>query len=104
LANTELAIQKKTNQGKKKWEILGFPNPPPHYYKQQVFKSYAEKYNLKIFVETGTYLAEMIEAMKTSFDKIYSIEISHDLFNRAKKRFKSEKNIELVLGNSGEKI
>jgi len=55
-------------------------------------------------VETGTYLKEMIEAMKTSFDKIYSIEISHDFFNRAKKRFKSEKNIEPVLGNSGKKI
>jgi len=97
-------LKKRQSREIKKWRILGFPNPPPHYYKQQVLKHYAEKYNIRIFVETGTYLGDMVEAMKASFDKIYSIEISQDFFNRTKKRFKSEEKLKLIWGDSGKKL
>jgi hypothetical protein len=83
------------------WEKNGKPSPPPHIIKQQTLQSYAEKYNLKVLVETGTFYGDMIEAMKNVFDKIYSIELSQELFERAKKRFKNQKQVELIQGDSG---
>ena len=50
------------------------PVPPPHVVKQRVLREYAERYELKVFVETGTYRGDMVQAMKPLFDKIYSIE------------------------------
>ncbi len=43
----------------------------------------------------------MVEAMKNDFDQIYSIELSKELYEEAKWRFKDEKQIELIHGNSG---
>jgi len=86
------------------WEKNGKPNPPPHIIKQLILRSYKEKFKLKILVETGTYYGDMVEAMKNDFDKIYSIELSKELFNKAKKRFKGENKISLIHGDSATEI
>lgn len=83
------------------WEKKGRPVPPPHIIKQQTLRSLVKKFGLKILVETGTYYGDMVEAMKRDFDKIYSIELSKELYEKAKKRFKGEGNIELIQGDSG---
>lgn len=83
------------------WEKNGKPNPPPHVVKQMVLRKYANAYGLKILVETGTYLGDMVEAMKLDFDKIYSIELSETLYEQAVLRFKGASNIELIQGDSG---
>ncbi len=44
------------------WERQGRPVPPPHVVKQRVLRGYAERYHLNIFVETGTYRGDMVEA------------------------------------------
>ena len=80
------------------------PVPPPHIIKQRVLRRYAEEYSLKILVETGTYYGEMVEAMKNYFYRIYSIELSEQLFDDVKKRFKSAKHIELIHGDSGKEL
>ena len=69
------------------WEKRGRSALPPHIIKQGVIRSFAEKYGLRILVETGTYYGDMVEAMKHCFDRIYSIELSGELFERATKRF-----------------
>ena len=61
--------------------------PPPHIVKQLVIREYACKYNLKIFVETGTLRGDMVYAMRPYFEQIYSIELSTRLYRQAKKRF-----------------
>ena len=43
----------------------------------------------------------MANALKNDFDCIYSIEISKELYNKAKKRFKTDKIIKLIQGDSG---
>ena len=43
----------------------------------------------------------MVEAMKTRFKKIYSIELSDDLYRKAKDRFVNDKHVELLKGDSG---
>lgn len=83
------------------WERNGCPNPPPHLVKQKAIKEYKDKYNYNILVETGTYLGDMVEAQKSNFDKLFSIELGADLFKNAKKRFKDDKNVILELGDSG---
>jgi hypothetical protein len=86
------------------WEERGKPIPPPHVVKQRVLREYAEEYHLRVLVETGTQKGAMIEAMKHHFDEIYSIELSEELFQRAKKRFASEEHIELIHGDSGKEL
>jgi len=88
----------------REWEMKGMPVPPPHIIKQRVLRRYAEEYSLKILVESGTYQGEMVEAMKAIFIKIYSIELNEQLFDDAKKRFKSAKHIELIHGDSGKEL
>jgi len=74
---------------------------PPHIFKQTVLKEYSKRYGLKILVETGTYLGDMVEAMRADFDLIYSIELSKDLYEKAMIRFKGVNNIEIIQGDSG---
>jgi hypothetical protein len=75
--------------------------PPPHIVKQRILKTYAHRFDLKILVETGTYYGDMVEAMRTSFDRLYSIELSRDLYEMATVRFKGIEHIELIHGDSG---
>jgi hypothetical protein len=83
-----------------KWHKNGCPIPPPHIVKQQTLITYAMKYGLRILVETGTYYGDMVQAMKGYFDQVYSIELSEELYGKAKKRFNRSKNIKLICGDS----
>lgn len=85
----------------REWEKNGRPAPLPHIIKQKILRKFAKQYNLKVFVETGTYYGEMVDAMKGIFDRVYSIELSQELFEKAKERFKPSKHVELLMGDSG---
>ena len=87
-----------------KWENDGYPIPPPHIVKQETIKKYAADFNIKIFIETGTYLGDMADAVKREFDLIYSIELSHDLWLKASNRLKSYNHIKIIEGDSGEEL
>ena len=82
------------------WEKNGKSAPSPHLVKQIEIVECSKKNNSKILVETGTYYGDMVEAMKKKFDKIYTIELSDQLFQMAKNRFKHQNNIEIFQGNS----
>lgn len=84
----------------RKWTLSGKPMPTPHSVKQMTVKAYAAQFGIDIFVETGTYLGEMVNAVKYSFKKIYSIELSSELHERAKKKFSRHKHIVLLKGDS----
>src|SRR5258706_16154496 len=70
------------NSGKEihKWESAGRPIPPPDAVKQKVVREYAERFRIKLLVETGTYLGDMINAVKDVFSVIHSIELDKALF------------------------
>jgi hypothetical protein len=67
-------------------------------------KALAEKYNLKYFVETGTLTGDTVDYVNSlgCFDKIFSVEIEPELYDLANKRFSSNDNVEILLGNSYE--
>ncbi len=86
------------------WERKGRPVPPPHIVKQQALRQYAARYNLHVLVETGTYNGDMVEAMRAVFDRIYSIELSKELYEKARSRFRGVAHIELMHGDSGSEL
>ena len=88
----------------KSWENKGKPLPPPHVVKQKAIQAYQKRSGYPILVETGTYKGDMIIAQKDFFKKIYSIELSKTLFERAKKRFRNYPFVSLLQGNSGDVI
>jgi hypothetical protein len=77
---------------------------PPNRVKQNTVIYYAKKYHPVIFVETGTYFGDMVNAVKNYFEQIYSIELDNFLFNRAKKRFRSNSLINIIHGNSKDEL
>lgn len=86
------------------WESRGRPVPPPHAVKRRAIRELAQKYHAKILVETGTYYGDMVYAMKGLFDQVYSIELSKELHRLANRRFKSDRNVEIIQGDSGVKL
>ncbi len=85
----------------KKWEKEGKPVPPPHVLKQTTIISFQKQFGINLLVETGTYLGDMIAALKNHFTKLISIELSQELYQAALKRFKKDKHVTLVHGDSG---
>jgi len=85
-----------------KWLKSGRPVPPPHIVKQEVVKHYAETYRPNILIETGTFRGEMVDACSTVFNRIYSIELSKELFLETSKRFSNQKHVSILQGDSVE--
>ena len=98
------AVKRRQQKELVAWERIGKPVPPPHIVKQKALRDYSKTYGLRILVETGTYLGDMVEAMKADFDRIYSIELSKDLYEKAVKKFADVKNVELIHGDSGTEL
>ena len=84
------------------WKEKGYPIPPPHLFKQNTIEEYQNKFGNTILIETGTYMGDMIEAQKNNFKTLYSIELSVKLHKKAQRRFRHNKNIHIVQGDSGE--
>ena len=84
----------------KKWLLSGKPIPVPHTVKQMTVKEYANMFKTDIFVETGTYLGEMVFALKDVFQQIYSIELSTKLYEKVNKKFSKYKHISIYNGDS----
>ncbi|HUI91448.1 MAG TPA: hypothetical protein VLX68_04280 [Chitinivibrionales bacterium] len=82
------------------WLAKGRPVPPPHIVKQMAIKEYAGKYKIGVFVETGTYLGEMVEAMAGTFTAVYSIELNREFLDKARRRLSRFANVTLLLGDS----
>ena len=84
-----------------RWKRNGCIGPPPRILKQLIIGEYQQKSSYTIFIETGTYRGDMVEAQKSRFKKIISIELSRKLFEEAKHRFRKDPHIDLVYGDSG---
>ena len=88
----------------KAWNAAGKPAPPPHSIKRQIVATYAKAFETRTLIETGTYLGDMLAAMRPNFDHLISIDLSPELAERARKRFRKYPSIHIVQGDSGEKL
>ncbi len=86
------------------WIQSGSPVPPPHFIKQEIIQDYAIKFGCEVFVETGTFKGDMVEAQKQLFKRLISIELDTNLYLAAKERFKLDNKIEIVQGDSGKEL
>jgi hypothetical protein len=98
----ETRIRKGIKRQLEQWHYDGCPFPPPHIVKQITIAYYQKKYSISTLIETGTYIGDMIEAQKKRFKRIFTIELSSVLYEKAKSRFAYDKNIVLLHGNSGQ--
>jgi hypothetical protein len=85
-----------------RWISAGRPVPPPHLIKQRIIRRYAKNFRLPVFIETGTYRGDMVEAVKGDFERIYSIELGEDLARKAAQRFAADPHVTVFHGDSGE--
>ena len=83
------------------WKRQGAPIPPPHEVKQSIIIEYQQQFGYEILIETGTFLGKMIKAQQNNFKRIYSIELSEKLFQRAQKKFRKYEHITIYQGDSG---
>ena len=75
--------------------------PVAHVVKQNNIRKYQEDYQFQVFVETGTYLGDMVEAQKNRFRNVISIELGKELYEKALVRFQNDPQVTLLQGDSG---
>jgi hypothetical protein len=91
-------------ENNKLWLRNGRAGSPPSRFKQAVVKDYADRFAFTCFIETGTFMGDMIYAVRDIFSEIYTIELSADFYRDAKKRFKRNSHIHLIQGDSGNEL
>lgn len=102
---SEKRLQKKALKKNEKelslWHKQGCPVPPPHIVKQLAISEYRERYACSVFVETGTFRGDMVEAQKMNFSELYSVELSKEYYDKAVERFVNDSHVNVVFGDSG---
>ena len=83
-----------------RWIESGKEGLTPHPIKQTTIREYARRFQINIFIETGTFYGEMIFAMRDTFSEIISIELSSPLYKRAVKKFRRYSHITIYQGDS----
>ena len=91
------SLERRTIQS---WLGGGKTGATPHAVKQANLRQLQRRYEVPTLVETGTFRADMMIAMTPYFDKLYSIELSEELFKYSEQRCHSLKNVELHQGAS----
>jgi hypothetical protein len=86
-------------------KLLGWPPVAATFeQKAELIRRYRNQFDLAVFVETGTFKAEMIEAQHDCFQKLISIELSPQLHAAARAKFSQDAKVELYQGDSGVKL
>lgn len=75
--------------------------PVPHLLKQRVVLEYAALSRARVFVETGTYYGDMLQACLDHFDQLISLEIEKHFYQRAWRRLQRDPKVTLLHGDSG---
>lgn len=85
--------------------IFGWPPSPSTFLqKETLIRRKAQEHGIKVFVETGTFLGEMIDAQREHFQKLITIELGQELFDAARTKYADDPHIQLYQGDSGTKL
>lgn len=84
------------------WIYGAFVEDPPPFVKRLIILSYLKKYNLKCFVESGTFKGDTLNIIaKNKAVTCISIELSNLYYRLATERFGRHKNVKILKGDSG---
>lgn len=86
------------------WEAAGRPQPPPQAFKHQLILEMAERFSIRVLVETGTNHGDTVSAALRRFTTIYSIELMPQLWESAQRRFARQPRVKLRLGDSAREL
>lgn len=78
--------------------------PPPHAVKVRVVQEMAERHGAAVLVETGTFRGDMVEACRSDFEEIHSIELSEELHRFCRERLAPYGHVSLLLGDSADRL
>jgi len=81
------------------WNIKRHPAVLPTVLKRRVIASYARRYKLKVFVESGTYLGGTVAFMRRYCTSVYSVEFQAHLAKAAQERFAQDPAIRILQGD-----
>ncbi len=76
------------------------PQPASRAVKENTVRSYAARGGCRTLIETGTFKGDLIFALLRDFDRLYSVEMGHDLFVAATRRFATERHVTILEGDS----
>jgi hypothetical protein len=85
-----------------RWRRAGEQLPAPSTVKRMILKQYAIDFGLDTLVETGTYKADTVRALRDHFETIYSIELFPELYQKAAYRCRKQANAVVLQGDSAE--
>jgi hypothetical protein len=83
------------------WQQAGRPVPPPELVKRVTLAEFGAAFHLDTFIETGTLFGGSLYALKHRFKTLYSIELSPELAEKTRHRFRSTPHIHILQGDSG---
>lgn len=87
------------------WRLRGSPmRRVPHLVKERTLQEYARRYNLRVMVESGTNMGQMIASLLPQMDAVYSIEMDAWRVERARRRFSADPRVHIVYGNSADQM
>ncbi len=82
------------------WENAGRKGRPPEPVKHRNLLEIARKNGLKLLIETGTYHADTLYALRNEFEELHSVELSDDYYSLSRFRLSGYPHIHLHHGDS----
>jgi hypothetical protein len=82
------------------WRLSGRAIPPPPTVKAAIVMEYQRRFGVRVLVETGTFAGGMIDAVKSRFERVVSIELDAEWHSRAVERFRNDPHVTLLKGDS----
>ncbi len=86
------------------WVLKGKPIPVSHVFKRKRIRHVAKHFGCRVFVETGTFYGQMIEALRRSFSDLFSVELSESLYQHCKEKFARDNHVHLYQGDSAKEL
>lgn len=86
------------------WLLRGRPAPDNHIYKVKRIIATADRYRCTVFIETGTFYGQTVNAVKKSFEMVLSVELFVPLYNYNKKAFANNDNVTIYFGDSSSEL
>jgi len=77
---------------------------PPYKEKRAILLDYKNKFGLRVFIETGTFLGDTVAMFLDDFETIYSFELSTELALKARERFKAQQHVHIINADSGKEL
>lgn len=87
-----------------RWIAGGCQSPAPEVVKKSIIRHYVTSYRTPVFVETGTFLGNMVQSIADTGVQCHSIEIDEVLHARAQELLSNRPNIRLILGDSAREL